>query len=214
MIPVENNNSQVYEMVLFSVKESELNRFTQLNKDVLKHLGSFNGHIASNTFQSVHNPLNFLDVVLWEDLESAEKAAEKFETDPVCLPYMSSIETLLFNEHLETFENSIINYDKIESDDILEVVLYYINHGAETGFLDSRKVTMDHIHAEYPGFRGIKTLKSCKTGEAFIDLPVWSSADLCKKAQKELMNDPTFGAMMQNLNMEKAPIMELMRKVR
>ncbi len=214
MIPTENNNGQVFEMVLFTVKESELHSFLESNRKVHNHLRSFDGFVKSNTFQSQHNANTFLDIVLWENREKAEAAVHQFEIDPTCITYFSAIDSVIFNEHLVSFKDSLLSYDESGSKDILEAVLFYIKSDTEENFLKERKNTMKYIHSKYEGFRSIQTLKSYKTDNLFIDLPIWSDLDLCAKAQKELMNDPQFGAMMQYLNMDKSPIMELLRKVR
>ncbi len=60
------NQGQVYEVALLSVKGDVNDNFSELNKEALDYLSTFEGYISSETYQSISESNVYLDIVLWD----------------------------------------------------------------------------------------------------------------------------------------------------
>lgn len=214
MLPISEKKETVYEVVMFTVKPTHLENFLEQNREILTLLSNSKGFQNSNTYQSHTDEKTFVDIVAWDSLEDAQNAAAQFMEQPEFAPYMEAIESVKYNFHFKSVENAFLTFEECTSSDVLEFALFSIKEGVEKEYLASRETAMNHIHKLYPGFRGILTLQDTKEATQFLDLPVWSSSELAHKAQKELMEDPTFCAVMQYIDMEKPLLVENLRKVR
>lgn len=213
MLPMCEKRS-VYEVVLFTVKESQRATFLETNRTVLEKLSRCKGFQKSNTYQSSVESSKYIDIVAWDSMEDAEQAAAQFTSEAAFLPYMEAIEEVLHSFHLTAVSDGFLGYEPCSDDDVLEFALFSIREGSEEAYLNERVAAMEHVHESYPGFRGILTLQDPKNSTQFLDLPIWKSTELAHRAQKELMEDEAFCRIMQYIDMEKPLLVENFRKVR
>ena len=67
--------STVLEIAMFRIKNSEKEKFSELNKSTLSVLSTLPGYIRSNTYQSITDSMVYMDIVEWESLDSGSSVA-------------------------------------------------------------------------------------------------------------------------------------------
>lgn len=95
----QGNNQGVLEIAIFTVKPDRQADMPSLRAGLREALKSFPGLIEYRPYGPVQAG-SFADVALWENLESAQAAAQAFERgDARFRPYMQAIESLTFMGH-------------------------------------------------------------------------------------------------------------------
>ena len=96
------SHPHVLEIVIFKVKPEAIDKINALPTELQTVLQGFDGFIEFNGYSPI-NDTTFADVVKWHNLESAQAVAQAFQQgDARFLPYMSSIESLIFMGHFSS----------------------------------------------------------------------------------------------------------------
>ncbi|MEE1923913.1 antibiotic biosynthesis monooxygenase [Pseudomonas sp. 148P] len=93
-------HNPVLELALFTVKPEYVAQMPQLRDGLREALKAFPGLIEYRGYSPLNDQRTFVDLALWENLESAAAVARAFsEGDPRFGPYAAAIEHLTFMEH-------------------------------------------------------------------------------------------------------------------
>lgn len=93
-------DSHVLEVAIFKAKPDA--DIPQLRKQLQEALQSFSGLIEFCGYSPLGDN-QFADLVKWDSLHNAKKAAAAFEAgDPCLLPYLEAIEEVVFMGHFQT----------------------------------------------------------------------------------------------------------------
>ncbi|WP_269582486.1 hypothetical protein [Roseibium sp. Sym1] len=85
------------ELVIFKVKDADKARLARrAAQDTVK---AYEGFLSWTAYESDEDNNLFADVVLWKDLETARKAAEKVMKDPGFAAVMAEIDGLVSMSH-------------------------------------------------------------------------------------------------------------------
>lgn len=85
------------ELVIFKVKDAEKARIARrAAQDTVR---TYDGFLSWTAYESDEDANLFADVVLWKDLETAKRAAEKVMKDPCFAAVMAEIDGLVSMSH-------------------------------------------------------------------------------------------------------------------
>nr|WP_324257959.1 hypothetical protein [Cellvibrio fontiphilus] len=93
-------DNHVLEIAIFKAKPGA--DIDQLRKQLQETLRSFSGLLGFYGYRPLDNN-QYADLVKWDSLHNAKKAAAAFEAgDPRLLPYLEAIEEVVFMGHFQT----------------------------------------------------------------------------------------------------------------
>ncbi|WP_147296587.1 antibiotic biosynthesis monooxygenase family protein [Flagellimonas nanhaiensis] len=210
---VETN--QVYEIAIYQIKD-EVHEFKRIHSGALDHLSSYQGFIDSKSYENINNPNMYMDMVLWESIEQAKNAQEKFEqgSTQVVGEFLSSMNAPIFFDHVKVLENGNLKFREVEENGILEFASFHINSGALEQFNKDRMNMMNYIGENYSNFKQVKTVQSIADKTLIIDIAHWGSATECHKAQQELEQHELFLQFASSFDPNKEMMMEFFKQIR
>ncbi len=88
------------EIVLYVVHEGKLDAFLEARKKIMNEVKRFKGFISATTLRSSQDPNTFLDYLVWDNLEHAQKAFESFPGLPSAKAFMEAIKEVKFSDHM------------------------------------------------------------------------------------------------------------------
>ncbi|MDN5200330.1 hypothetical protein QQ008_03135 [Fulvivirgaceae bacterium BMA10] len=208
-------SKKIYEMALFEITDEALSQFKALNQKTISALSGFKGYLNSHTYQSVSDPNLVLDVVAWETLEDAKRAAEIFEYDERFTDYKKAIKTIKYFDHVvEIDDNPQFQFRAVRDSDIFEFATINLDDQRKNGFSDSREPLFNYLGKTYDGFKQVTTYRSMSKAEVRIDFGVWENETVCERAQKELESHELLLNFMQHMDMKKEMIMAFFKRIR
>ncbi len=209
-------NGEVYEVVLYQIKDAENKSFEELSTLVAEHLSTYDGYIGSETHRSIDKPNLYLDIVHWKSLETAKAAQKQFESAPnaIVQRFLTSIDHVRFADHVRTLRKH--SYADLDGSEVLEFAVIYTQEGALDRLLGSHAKLMQYINRGYEEFKHINTVQSVDNPNLLIDLAHWANAEVCPIVQKEVESHELFMNFASTFNMEKEQdmIMEYFTRLR
>lgn len=95
------HSSHVLELAIFKVKQECVAQMPVLRAGLRETLKAFAGLIEYRAYCPMSDDRVFVDLAMWDSLESAQKVAKAFnDGDPRFSEYMYAIENLTFMSHL------------------------------------------------------------------------------------------------------------------
>lgn len=87
------------EVVLYKIKQDQIENFDRLTKLADECLSSRNGFIIRIVKNDCKDKSIFMDIVEWESLSDAENAAKEIEKDPKIIPFFEAAEKVISFNH-------------------------------------------------------------------------------------------------------------------
>ena len=96
-------NSYVLEMVRYQIKSESATTFKDLIGLARTEVMNAPGFVKFQTFNSVKDPLIYVDLVYWNSLEEAQSAAEQIMKLTSLKPWMDAFEKIEFMDHFNFY---------------------------------------------------------------------------------------------------------------
>ena len=119
-------DTAVYELVVYRIKNDYKDQYQEALSAARKFVQKQPGLITYQTFRSTENNTLFMDLVTWNSLEEALRAAKKVEQAEEMADFMKAFEEIKFMEHFES-----IDFKNTQRFDLLEVDPEYYTAGLE-----------------------------------------------------------------------------------
>ncbi|WP_018253899.1 hypothetical protein [Salinispora mooreana] len=179
---------QVFEVAVYTVTDAR--QMLERHGQVHRRLAGYPGYVTSVGLRQVDDPQVFADVVLWQDLASAQAASTAVRSDETLAWFLSSLgEPRLFG-HFTMAADPVEPVRQIQAAPVVEIASYQpaddAAHARAHQLLHS--VTLPGRH----GVHGHVAL----TGEDGLvgDLIGWESPQVFESTAQALMTDPQLAA--------------------
>ncbi|MEO1050369.1 MAG: antibiotic biosynthesis monooxygenase family protein [Bacteroidota bacterium] len=94
----------VLEMVVYKIKSDVVPRYQEILEQARAEVSKFEGFIGYRTFRSSKDKGVFMDLVEWESLDLAMKAANQLESKEEFKPFLSAFESITIMEHFNFYK--------------------------------------------------------------------------------------------------------------
>ncbi len=184
-------DARVVELAVFTVRDPA--RFEPRRGQVHAALRGHPGFDRSWALRQVDGDL-FVDVVVWDDLATAKRAAATISTDPALAWFLSAIVEVRLFGHFSVAVGTLAALADAVDAPAVEIAAYRPSdptvHGPQHRLVHRSKLPM---RPEVVGNVGLAGLAGAEDG-LMVDVVGWTSAAGLSTVQAELMADPELAA--------------------
>ncbi|MFA8342646.1 MAG: hypothetical protein ACEPO8_06685 [Rhodothermaceae bacterium] len=183
----------VYEFVFYSLNKIKKEEYHKNYLNFKNEIKNLDGCLEFETFNVADNDLLILDFGKWKNLEAAQKADNRVQTETTFKKFFEPMNEIIFFENMYLI-HSFIKEDTEESK-LVELNVYIADCFEEEKYNRNRKLFYERVKEKADGF--VKTLSfvSVEDKNVNIDLMFWESREKANNAHKLLNDDPYFRAM-------------------
>ena len=185
---MKNKQDHLAEIVVYRLKGDAIPSVS-MQKDQVNHtLGSFEGFVSRQVYQSINAPHLFFDYVIWNSLEEAQRAAQAFPQHESLRPFAQTIDSTVAFGHYQ-FDRFAGTYPASLSSEVVELVLYSVRSDqlAEVPRIFDI-ISQELSHTE--GFRYRVSGAAPGHANQFADLLVWQDAATARASMALMESNP------------------------
>jgi heme-degrading monooxygenase HmoA len=191
-------NKEVTEIAIYRISVTQSNNFQNLLKNFRKQVAALKGFKSHTTLQDVHNPNIYIDILPWNNINTALAASDSVKSGVRYKPFTSAIDSLVAYGEFYAYKQFIYNKTKANmTSNITEVVIYQIKADKVNAYSAIAGDT-DLFLKSQKGIISRKIMQDHKDKTIFMDIVEWETlADAetaMQKSQQEASLVPFFEA--------------------
>lgn len=173
--------SNTLELVLYTVKENQLDQYLNHRQTMVNELSGWDGFIKGATYRSIASPLLYADLFLWASLEHAKAAAERIHETPQCAAFMQCINEIKVYDHSVTTTEAAL--PEAFNQQVLELAVFTWKEKKHVPLAAARTPLLSDVK-KLDGHISTNNFQSLENKERFIDLLVWRDQQALESGQK------------------------------
>lgn len=184
----EAARTTVTEIAIVRIKDEALGKHAQ---DVaLNTIATWPGFIQSVKLTATDDPTLVADIVLWESLELALSASDRFKTDTGVTEYRQAVSELIITDHFVQLGDES-DWNVLPGDGVLETAITTVKDP------NVHEVLQQAVHTHLENQSAYKNgwRLQGRPGEALsVDLINWTNKDAAEETAKSVMADPAYSS--------------------
>lgn len=180
------------ELAHYAIKEDKKEGFAELKEKTFEALSKQPGFVNVYSYQDINKPNEFVDIVIWETIDNAKGAEQKFITLPEFNAYNASLEKVILYSHGDLLPDGELVKSGINENSIMEFVAYTIRDGQLDNYKEARTTVFNTLSNKYDGFQSSRTWQSVEQPKMVMDVVFWKDLTTAQKAFKESSTTPEF----------------------
>lgn len=182
----ETTRHTATEIAIVRVRDEESGK--QAQDTALDAIASWPGFIQARKLQALNDPTVIADIVLWESLDLANVAGERFKTDAAVEKYKQAVSEMIFLDHaIQLGEEQ--NWLSQPGDGVLEVAISTAKNPEPHRALQEKVHT--HLENQPPCKRSWR-LQGKEKPSLFVDLINWTNQNAAEETAKSVMANPAY----------------------
>ncbi|MGB0431357.1 MAG: GyrI-like domain-containing protein [Bacteroidia bacterium] len=189
--------NKILEHARVSINEKQLESYRGNYNDLKESVEGLSGNQGFSTWQNINNPNQIVDLGLWSDFNSAQKADELVQQNGDFARFFESVESVDHFDHFE-FINELEN-SEIDKNTFLEIYLYKIDEAKASNHLEKKQAFAQMLKSKVKGFVQYSWFKSVKDPKVQLDLYWYKHTETELAENAAIEQDPIAGAMMSTI---------------
>lgn len=188
----------VTEIAIYKISETESGNFQSLLTNFRKQVSGLKGYKSYTTLQDIHNPNIYIDILTWNNINTALAASESVKKGEKYKPFTSAIVSLVAYGEFYKMKQYTYKRDKSKMQSkITEVVIYQIKPDKVNNYEIIAENTNVFLQSQ-KGFIGRTVMQDHKDKTIFMDIVEWETQTdaetAMQKSQQETSLMPFFEA--------------------